>query len=276
MTETVDNETRAFIEAVQLLEDAGWVVLRPDSKLFRQSDTRIEGGGEAAYGERKLYLKDGPALRLVRLRFFRDMIQSERIKVYEVFGIDKDDLPAHLTLGIEQQVFNQLFVRTAVPPVNKSPTPEHVEGDVLSVVEMESLTGKLDHEANTRDLSPEDYDIEITALIRAASAALTSATTRIQQLERDLRSARLDTLAAYGQNDEMSAQLAKAERERDSWRRVAERLEGEKLAAEAQLADAVKVLKPFASRVALPKDLESAMRAARAFISTIGENPDAE
>lgn len=31
MSETIsDNETRAFIEAVQLVEDAGWVVLRPE------------------------------------------------------------------------------------------------------------------------------------------------------------------------------------------------------------------------------------------------------
>lgn len=64
-------------------------------------------------GEQKRYLKDGPVLRLVRLRFFRDLVQSERVKVYEAFGIDKDDLPDPMTLGIEQQVFDQLFVRRA-------------------------------------------------------------------------------------------------------------------------------------------------------------------
>jgi hypothetical protein len=42
---SVDNETRAFIEAVQLVEDAGWIVLRPE-QVARQpinsvSDERL-------------------------------------------------------------------------------------------------------------------------------------------------------------------------------------------------------------------------------------------
>lgn len=82
-------------------------------------------------GEQKRYLKDGPVLRLVRLRFFRDLIQSERVKVYEVFGIDKDDLPNPLTLGIEQQVFNQLFVRAA----SITPPSQETKGDAHGEVE---------------------------------------------------------------------------------------------------------------------------------------------
>ena len=43
---SVDNETRAFIEAVQLVEDAGWVVLRPELAARRAANTPVDGVDE--------------------------------------------------------------------------------------------------------------------------------------------------------------------------------------------------------------------------------------
>lgn len=132
-TETVSTERLAdarvrFIGAKSRVDDEEMVEV-PADYLDEgiAAFTELLASRTQEPAEQKRYLKDGPVLRLVRLRFFRDLIQSERVKVYEVFGIDKDDLPNPLTLGIEQQVFNQLFVRAAsITP----PAPERSKEDV--------------------------------------------------------------------------------------------------------------------------------------------------
>lgn len=265
MTETVDNETRAFIEAAQLLEDAGWVVLRPDSKLLRRSDTRIEGGG---YIDPETDQYVGP--------FTRCICGNKRLALKGKFWCcTKCGVSWGENAGPSE---------SAAPPVNKSPTPEHVEGDVLSVGEMEALARRL------RDYRPPALDPahgrEHHPICDEAADALTSATTRIQRVERERDEAREEIkshelsfdlrwksdMRAIGRWQAETGRTKTLPDHTDLSMWLFKKLE----AAEAQLADAVKVLEPFASRVALPKDLESAMRAARAFLSTIGEKPDAE
>ena len=110
-TKPVSDERLAqLLDSAKRLEIDEYVAVYTELQDFRASRHQ-EPVNEAA--EQTRYLKDGPVLRLVRLRFFRDLVQSERVKVYEVFGIAKTDLPDPLTLGIEQQVFDQLFVRRA-------------------------------------------------------------------------------------------------------------------------------------------------------------------
>lgn len=332
------KELRITLGQMEFLESA---VVDAVNSALRQPDTS-EGGGEAAewqveaaceafgiaktnwfdrskmaaalraasvsaQGEQKRYLKDGPMLRLVRMRFFRDLIQSERVKVYEAFGIDKDDLPSPLTLGIEQHVFNQLFVRTSPPPLNKSPNPEHVEGDVLSVGEVEVLTNAIKDAETWLTALVESADGEaaesvhevvktITSL-KAAAVTLSSAQSSIQRAERE-RDIMVEIANDLRQNhplhwkfdmiEKAEARAIVAEAERDEWTAWAEGLtpaeisRGQKVladklaAAEAQLEEARKALADAFDFLGGVDGAVEIREAILPFIASLGEKQDAE
>lgn len=142
-----------------------------------------------------------------------------------------------------------------------TPTPEHVEGDVLSVGEMEVV-------AYAEVLAGRVTAVRIDKSRHCVEplVTLTSATTRIQRAERERDALLMDC---------------------EEYKNAGHGYYARALKAEAQLADAVKVLEPFAlissegvvrherGHATVTTSAEYFHRA-RAFLSTIGEKPDAE
>lgn len=48
-------------------------------------------------------------IEAIRIRFFRDMIQTERFQVFRVFGIDENILEEVRSHSDERRLFNYLF-----------------------------------------------------------------------------------------------------------------------------------------------------------------------
>jgi hypothetical protein len=101
------SEVRGEYETIEIAKAAAETDYR--ARVLSCLETPPAQDTEPVALEQKKWREDGPVLRGVRLRFFRDLVPAERIKVYEVFGIERADLPDRLNHGIERHIFDQLF-----------------------------------------------------------------------------------------------------------------------------------------------------------------------